>query len=604
MSSASPDRKTGFARLLEFARSKKWYLISACSLGVIATFLQFFPTVLVYFAVEELVDHAADLSQLDAAYLRKLALYMIGCFVGSLLILFASVMLAHIAAFTILYEIRMRLVAKLSRLSLGFFSASTSGSVRRILGEHVDKLELFIAHHIVDMSSALFVPLSAFIAMAVVDWRLLFPAIIVFPIAVSVYALYSSTETTKATMARYYEEIAKLGTGAVEFVNGMPVVKIFNRAGAAVGRFAADITAHADMVREWFESYTLEYSVFMTLIGSSLSLILPVGVIIALFENDLSQFVPRLVFFLIVGGIVGTPFHKLLFIGSLMTENSEGIKHVDEILYADELLIPENAQQPTDNSIEFENVMFSHGEEEVLHGISFRVESGQLIGLVGPSGGGKTTIAQLAARFWDIQEGSIRLGGVDVRNIAIETLMDAIAFVFQDTYIFRDTVEANIRMGNVTASIEEVQRAASAAQADEFISRLPQGYATVLGEQSVHLSGGEKQRIAIARAILKNPPVIVLDEATVRADAENESRIQAAFSELTRGKTVLVIAHNLLSIRHADCILVVDGGRITERGTHDELMELDGLYKTMVSLHERSQNWALDVASEGEGGAQ
>jgi ATP-binding cassette subfamily B protein len=287
-----------------------------------------------------------------------------------------------------------------------------------------------------------------------------------------------------------------------------------------------------------------------------------------------------------------------------MTENSEGIKHVDEILYADELFIPENAQQPRDNSIEFENVVFSHGEEEVLHGISFRVESGQLIGLVGPSGSGKTTIAQLAARFWDVQEGSIRLGGVNVRDIAIETLMNTIAFVFQDTYIFRDTVEANIRMGNVTASTEEVQRAASAAQADEFISRLPQGYATVLGEQSVHLSGGEKQRIAIARAILKNPPVIVLDEATVHADAENESRIQAAFSELTRGKTVLVIAHNLLSIRYADCILVVDGGRITERGTHDELMELDGLYKTMVALHERSQNWALDVASEGEGGAQ
>jgi ATP-binding cassette subfamily B protein len=391
-------------------------------------------------------------------------------------------------------------------------------------------------------------------------------------------------------MARYYEEIARLNTGATEFVNGMPVVKIFNRAGAAVGRFAADITAHANMVREWFESYTLIYSVFMTLIGSSLSLILPVGVIIALFETDLSKFVPKLVFFLIVGGMLGTPLHKLLFIGSLMTENSEGIKHIDDILYADELLDSENPQQPVDGSLEFENVVFSHGEEEVLHGISFRVESGQLVGLVGPSGGGKTTIAQLAARFWDVREGSIRLGGVDVRSIAIETLMDNIAFVFQDTYIFRDTVEANIRMGNRTANMEDVQRAARAAQVNKFISRLPQGYATVLGEQSVHLSGGEKQRIAIARAILKSLPVIILDEATAHADAENESRIQAAFAELTGGKTVLVIAHNLSSIRDADCILVVDGGRITERGAHDELMELSGLYKTMMSLHDRAQN--------------
>jgi ATP-binding cassette subfamily B protein len=602
MSEVRQDRKTGFGRLLEIAGSKKWYVISACCLGTIATFLQFFPAVLVYFAITELVDHAADLSQLDTAYLKKLGLYMIGCFIGSLLILFASLMLAHIAAFNILYEIRMHLTAKLSRLSLGFFSASTSGSVRRILGEDVDKLELFIAHHIVDMTSALFVPLSAFIAMAVVDWRLMFPAIIIFPITATGYGLYSSTDTTKAHMARYYDEIAKLNTGAVEFVNGMPVVKIFNRAGAAVGRFAANITAHANMVREWFESYTLIYSVFLTLIGSSLSLILPVGVIIALFEKDLSTFVPKLVFFLIVGGMIETPLQKMLFVGSLMAQNSEGIKHIDDILYADELLIPENAQQPMDGSLEFDNVVFSHGEAEVLHGISFRVESGQLVGLVGPSGGGKTTIAQLAARFWDVHEGNIRLGGVDVQNIAIETLVDNIAFVFQDTYIFRDTVEANIRMGNCRASMEDVQRAARAAQADEFISRLPQGYATVLGEQSVHLSGGEKQRIAIARAILKNAPVIILDEATAHADAENESRIQAAFSELTGGKTVLVIAHNLSSVRSADCILVVDGGRITERGTHDELMELDGFYKTMVLLHDRAQNWALDLASE-EGGA-
>jgi ATP-binding cassette subfamily B protein len=598
MSTVNQNRKTGIARLFEIAGSKKWLVFTACVLGTIATFLQFFPTILAYFAIKELVDHAADLSQVDIAYLRKLALYMIGCFIASLVPRYLSIMISHIAAFTVLYEIRMRLTTKLSRLSLGFFSASTSGSVRRILGEDVDKLELFIAHHIADIANSVFVPLSAFIAMAVVDWRLMIPAVIVFPIGVMSYGLYSSTDRTKATMMRYYDEISKLNTGAVEFVNGMSVVKIFNRAGAAVGRFMTDILNHSNMVREWFFSFTVIYSVFMTFIASSLSLVLPIGVIIALFENDLSVFVPKLVFFVTVAGIIGTPFLKLMFMGSMMTENAEGIKHIDDILYADELSIPADPQQPMDGSLEFENVAFSHGNEEVLHGISFRVESGQLVALVGPSGGGKTTIAQLAARFWDVHEGIIRLGGVNIQNITIEALMDNIAFVFQETYIFRDTVEANIRMGNCRASREEVERAARAAQADEFISRLPQGYATVLGEQSVHLSGGEKQRIAIARAILKSPPVIILDEATAHADAENESRIQAAFSELTRGKTVLVIAHNLSSIRQADCILVVDGGRITEHGTHDELMELRGLYATMVSLHDVAQNWALDVSSD------
>jgi ATP-binding cassette subfamily B protein len=418
------------------------------------------------------------------------------------------------------------------------------------------------------------------------------------PLAILKYVTYGTSEETKSQMARYYEEIAKLNGGAVEFVNGMQVVKIFNRAGAAIGRFASDIMSHIEMAREGMGMFGVSYSLFTTLIGSSISFVIPVGVVIGLFQDDLVSFIPKVLFFVIIGGIMNLPLNKLRYIGHLMGENLEGMKRIDEILYSEELAVPENPQIPQDWSLEFDDVSFSYAEEEVLHGISFRIEAGQLCGLVGPSGGGKTTIAQLAARFWDIQHGQIRIGGIDTRDMEVRCLMDSIAFVFQDAYMFRDTVENNIRMGNATASREQVEQAARAAQAEEFIARLENGYDTVLGEGSVHLSGGEKQRIAIARAILKNAPVIILDEATAHADAENEAKIQAAFGELTRGKTVLVIAHRLSSIREAECILVVDEGRILERGTHEQLIDIGGIYRNMVDLYNRAQDWEMDVGSD------
>jgi ATP-binding cassette subfamily B protein len=375
----------------------------------------------------------------------------------------------------------------------------------------------------------------------------------------------------------------------------MPVVKIFNRAGAALSRFADQIVRHGRMVSDWCAASGIPYAMFVSLIGASVTLITVVGVIIGLRSIDVKGFIPTIVFFIMVGGSLDLPIRKLTYFASLLAENTEGMKQIDALLDTEELPEPENPQTPTDNSLAFEDVNFSYGSEEVLHGVSFRVESGQLVGLVGPSGSGKTTIAQLAARFWDIQHGRILLGGVDIRQIATPTLMDSLAFVFQDVHMFRDTIEDNIRMGNAAASLEDVQNAARAAQAEEFILRLPDGYQTKLGEQSVHLSGGEMQRISIARAILKNAPIIILDEATAYADAENEARIQAAFAELTRGKTVLVIAHRLSSIRDADAILVVDQGRIAEQGTHQDLMANRGLYHEMVELYDRAQSWALDV---------
>jgi ATP-binding cassette subfamily B protein len=588
-------RKSGVPRLLEIAGTKKWLVLAACALGVIATFLQFFPAVLVYEGIMELVRCAGDVPTVNAPYLWRIALSMLGCFLGFAVLLYISIILSHIAAFNILYEIRMKLAEKLSRLGLGYFTGSTSGAIKQVISGDVENIELFVAHHTVDMTSAAVIPVIALVVMGFMDWRLMLAALVSMPLGVFIYARQHVSPGSKDAMERYYTGIANLNSTAVEFVNGMPVLKIFNQTGVAALRFVNDIKTHAKLIREWSKTYTGSYAGFVTAIGSPLSFILPVGVILGFFEPNLPAYIPKLIFFLLVGGSMNIPLHKLLYLASLMRMNVEGVKHIDEILYAEE--IPETAEPkvPADNSVEFEDVNFSYGNREVLHNVYFRVEPGQLVGIVGPSGGGKTTIAQLALRFWDISQGHIRIGGVDIRDISVSELMNRVAFVFQDVYLFRDTIENNIRMGNTRASADDVRRAARAAQAEEFILKIPGGYDAVIGENNVHLSGGEAQRIAIARAILKDTPIIILDEATAYADAENEAKIQAAFAELTVGKTVLVIAHRLSTIQYADQILVVEDGIIVESGGHEDLMRKNGLYMRLVESYYRTQNWTLDV---------
>jgi ATP-binding cassette subfamily B protein len=591
-------RKTGVPRLLEIAGTNKWLVIAACVLGVIATFLQFFPAVLVYGGVMELVRCAGDLAAVNGPYMRRLALSMLACFGGFAVLLYVSAIISHIAAFNILYELRMKLAEKLSRLGLGYFTGSSSGAIKQVMSGDVESIELFVAHHTVDMSSAAAIPVIALAAMGILDWRLMLAALVSVPLGAFILGRQYASPDSRAAMERYYQGIANLNSTAVEFVNGMPVVKIFNQAAQAMTRFIKDIKAHAVLMRTWGASYAGPYAGFVTVIGSPLAFILPLGVILGFFEADLGVYIPKLIFFLLVGGSMNIPLLKLMYLGSLMQRNVEGVRHIDEILYAEEIPDAAEAKVPADSSLEFEDVYFSYGDREVLHGASFKVEPGQLAGIVGPSGGGKTTIAQLAVRFWDIDRGHIRIGGVDIRDMAVSELMERIAFVFQDVYLFRDTIANNIRMGNEGAGEEDVRRAARAAQAEGFILNTPDGYDSVIGEKGVHLSGGEAQRIAIARAVLKNADIIILDEATAYADAENEAKIQAAFAELTVGKTVLVIAHRLSTIQYADNILVVEDGGIVERGRHDELIAKDGLYARLVEAYYRAQSWALDVTGE------
>jgi ATP-binding cassette subfamily B protein len=588
------ERKTGIFRLLEIAGSKKWLIIIACIIGILATCFQFSPYILVYFGVMELVEHIGDLSGVSSSYVKTIALLMIGCFLCYAVFTYISLVLSHVAAFNILYEIRMKLAEKLSRLGLGYFTNSTAGAVKQVLNEDVENIELFVAHHTVDLTSSILVPIITLIVMGVIDWRLMLVSLMPPVIGLFLYVREFMSPKSQAYMKEYYDAMATMGGHAVEYVNGIQVLKIFNQANVGIARFINSIKKHSVLVRQWYASYTFSYASFLTCIGSPLVFALPLGVILSFFI-DYKIFIPKLFFFLVVGGCLNMPLNKLLFISSSMSRVVEGVKRIDSILYADELFQSNKIAEPLDNSIEFDNVSFSYGDRQILKGISFRVEPGEFVGIVGPSGGGKTTMVQLAVRFWDVQEGVVRIGGVDIKDISTETLMKNISFVFQDVYLFRDTIENNIRMGNSTATMEDVQRAARAVQAEEFILKTPDGYKSIIGENNVHFSGGEAQRISIARAILKNAPIIILDEATAFSDADNEVKIQKAFAELTRGKTVLVIAHRMSSIQLADNILVVENGSIVQKGKHSTLVnDKMGLYNRLVEAYNKSKDWTLN----------
>jgi ATP-binding cassette subfamily B protein len=334
--------------------------------------LQFFPSVLAYFGVMELVNHAGDLSGVDGDYMRRIAFAMLGCYIGFALFLYVSLLISHVAAFNILFEIRMKLATKLSKLELGYFNSTTSGAIKLVLNEDTEGLEAFVAHHTVDVVSALVVPIASLIAMGVIDWRLMLASIVLPPIGMFTYLKVYSSKKTQEAMRQYYEAVKSMGSQTIEFVNGIQVMKIFNQSGAGTSRFINSIRNHSAMIRKWAFSYSIGFNAFLTSIGSVFSILVPVGVIISYFEQDFKAFVPKLFFFLIVGGCMNLCVYKLMFIVSIMSRNIEGMKHIDEILYADEL--PERVfpSHPSDSSIEFENVSFSYGEREVLHNVSTR----------------------------------------------------------------------------------------------------------------------------------------------------------------------------------------------------------------------------------------
>ena len=586
-------RKTGLARLIEIAGTKRRLLIGAMLLAVITAIVQFVPIIAVYNILIELAEHALDPSLIDKAYIWLWSYIALGAFFAFGVLTFASLMLSHIAAFNILYEIRMQLVQKMVRLPLGFFSRRASGELKKIMSDDVERIELFIAHHIPDIVTALLFPLILVSYMFAVDWRLAIVVLAVLAMAFYVMGRMYTGKKIREVSKRYVETLGRMNASIVEYIRGIQVVKTFTESTNAYRKLNDDIKEYRKFANEVNVQYQPTYVGFLTILSSALLFIIPVAVWLLVGSASYATFVPVLLMFLFFGVAVFFPVLKLLWIGSFLNQNNMGVQKLDDILYMDEIEEPDIPRHPKDASVEFRNVSFAYDTTPILKAISFISHPGTITALVGPSGAGKSTVAMLAARFWDVQSGEILIGGVPVKEIPTSVLMDNVAFVFQDNMLFFDTIEENIRMGNKTATFEEVARAACAAQCHEFIESLPNGYQTLVGEGGIYLSGGEAQRIALARAILKDSPIILLDEATAFADPENEGKILAAFSHLIKGKTVLVIAHRLSTITNADRILYVDKGVIAEQGTHEQLLALKGEYARMWETYNRAKRWTI-----------
>ena len=583
--------KQGLARLMELAGSRARPLAGACALAVLSAAARLAPYFTIYLMVRAIILNWNDLGALDLPFLWGLAFATVGAAVLHGATGYLSMMLAHRAAFDVLYEVRLQLMDKLARIPSGYFNQVRQGEIKKVLNDDVEKIEGFIAHNLSDTVCAVALPLLTIAALAFVDWRL--ALLLVVPIVVSFLLLGSALGSPEgaACQRAMAQSREKLNGTTVEFVHGMPVVKVFNRSLAAFGRFEADAREFVGNIKwaTWFNARGM--GKLYAAAGTQMLLLLPAA--------SYADFLSTALLFFLVGGGMKEPVMQMITQALGVNGINASVARIDEVLAEPELSQPEHPVEPTAFDLAFEHVTFSYdGKKNAVEDVTFRVPAGSVVGLVGPSGGGKSTLAALGLRFFDPQEGRIALGGVDLRDIAPERLTELASSVFQDSFVLDDTVENNILMGS-SAPHERVVAAAEAASIADVIDALPQGYRTVVGADGTRLSGGEAQRLAIARAMLRDTPLIILDEATAYADAENEAKIQDAFAQLAARKTVLVIAHRMKTVRTADLIVVVDEGRVVGTGTHDDLMDACPLYRSMVDADERKDAWTLTVGKEG-----
>ena len=578
--------------MLELAGQKKHRLLAACALSVVAAAARIVPFFTIYALVRELLQCYAASTQVDPGRLSEYAGWTLAAALVYGLCAFFSSSLAHTAAYDIIYALRLHLMEKLTRVPSGYFTQTTQGAIKKILSDDTEQLEVFIAHHICDIVAAVATPLLTLIYLFVMDWRLALVTLV--PIFISLVLLSAClNKPDKATLqVELHDSQERMQGTIIEYIHGMPVIKVFNRTLGAFRRYERDINGFVDAVTRTAYANARPMGAYYAFFGAQLLFLLPTSLLLLQVERFL-DFLPVVLMFFIVGSGLKEPLEDMM-VKVLDTKRiSEGMRRVDEILQLEEMSYGDTGA-PTHYDVQFENVTFAYGDgAAAVDDVSFTLSAGNVTGLVGPSGGGKSTLAQLLLRFYAPQQGTIRIGGVDIASIPPERLTRLVSYVFQESVLFHDTVENNIRMGDTSASHEDVVQAAKNAEIHEVIQRLPQGYDTVIGEGAAFLSGGERQRLAIARVFLRDTPIVVLDEATAYADAENEARIQQAFARLAKNKTVLIIAHRLKTVEKADQILVMQEGRLQGVGTHNVLLAACPLYAEMVAANERRERWMI-----------
>ncbi|MEN7547160.1 ABC transporter ATP-binding protein [Rapidithrix thailandica] len=585
MKNNTPKKKSGVGRLLELAGQKRWLLAGSGFLAVLHVLLGMIPYALMYWIIQSLL-----MPQPELALVHQYLFWAAVSVLISYVLLFASGMASHIAAFNILYTLRMQMAEKVGKLPLGYLNNRNSGELKKILSDDIERIENFIAHGIPDFIKGLTLPVFVLLYLFFIDWRMALISCLPLAIIAIWVPLVFSSPKNKKVMGEYHRALEAMNAGIVEFVRAMPVMKIFGQSADSFDKYSGTVKRFDRMVLTWMKRTATPWAVFMSFISNAMLPVLLLGTYLY-FSNGVS--LPVFLLFLILGVGYIKPLFALSNLGSQVSMINHGVQRLDEVLFNQDQEIVLNAKEVKNHSIEFEEVSFHYENQfKALEHVSFQIPQGTVTALVGPSGSGKSTIGQLIAGFWACQKGRILMGGVDLKNIPPEDLMKKVSFVFQDNFLFQETIYENIRMG-MDKGEAEVIAAAQAAQCHGFIGSLPKGYQTRIGEGGVHLSGGEQQRIQLARAILKNAPVLVLDEATAFSDPDNESKILDAFNQLIQNKTVIVIAHRLSTIKEANQIIVLEEGQISGKGSHESLIKHCGLYQKMWEAHQRANEFEI-----------
>ena len=585
-------------RILGISFQRPLIMTASILLAVVSSLAYFVPYLVVYRLLQAVLVTGASVR--DTALQCGLIAF-VGAAVN-VLAYFGSLILSHIAAFHTAFNLKLMLAGKLARLPLGFHQEQGTGRQFHIMGEGVGHIQSFISHKLPDMVASVVYPVTMVALMLAIDWR--FGLSMAFGIAVAYVFHYLSMGRggAKHMMELYYGALDEMENAAVESVRGITVLKAFGRRGGAYQKLQDAIGDYTDMVIPYTRNWEKYMPWFIMLIGNAYLFLIPTAIWTASGAADWPGFAARFLFYLILAPSIASVIPK---IGQIMQEFMRvytEVERMDEIMDARELTQKTPSAEPRGAEIRFEQVSFSYEDgTNALRNVSFTAGPGTVTAIVGPSGSGKSTVVSLIARFWDVSSGRITIGGADIRQIPMETLMEQVSFVLQNDQLFSQSILENIRFGNRNATDEMVMEAAKAANCHEFISLLPKGYETVLGADGVHLSAGQRQRIALARAFLKDAPIIVLDEATASQDAENEALIQEAISRLIQGKTVLLIAHRLNTVQKADQILVMDRGEIREQGDHEALLRENGLYAQLWEAFCATQTWR--IGRDGKGGA-
>ncbi|MDR2090343.1 MAG: ABC transporter ATP-binding protein/permease [Clostridiales bacterium] len=594
------ESKKGMARLMELAFTKKGLTFAASALSLISTAVSFVPYAAIYFIVKELLLNINDLSGMDASYVVGLGWLAGGSAMGCVVLNYAALMCSHVAAFETIYALKLDFARHLAALPMGFHTQNSTGKLRKTSDKNIEELEGFIAHQLPDIVGSFAAPVIALAMLFVFDWRFGLASLVPIILAYGVQAAAVGGGKSAYFIKKYQTSLEEMNNAAVEYVRGVSVVKAFNGTIFSFRRFYSTIKAYGEFVTGYTKTFRVPYALFVTVINSVYLFIVPAAVLLSGSAENYPDFALTVIFYIIFSLSLTMPFMKILYVSQKGGQIADGVERMDKIFAVQPLPIAKNPKTADGFTVEFDDVSFSYGdgkENLTISNASFTAEQGRITALVGPSGGGKSTLASLIPRFYDPSGGNVKIGGADIRDMSEEYLMSIVSFVFQDVFLFKQTVAENIAAGNKNASREDIIKAARAAQAHEFIEKLPNGYDTVIGKDN-RLSGGEKQRVAIARAILKNAPIIVLDEATAFADPENEQKIQTALNELMKDKTVIIIAHRLSTVVNADKIVVIADGRVSERGKHGELLKNGGAYK---NLWEKYNGGADPIKTENGG---